>query len=178
MGGNPIGPSRLLDNLNSNAPGILSESFETLEDVELFAKSTLYKELKGLFSKDELVKEVKDLNKTCYSEARGVSYTIERVQPYKIDSAHKGISRVLQSFEVVLLSVLVRSCLKQKLLPMSLDHDGLLAIYKGDQNIRELAQFLTEEMTPWSNYLLSKEGLALNMPIEPKLLISDGNIIK
>lgn len=77
-----------------------------------------------------------------------------------------------------MLTVLVRSCLKQRLLPVSLDHDGLLAMYKGEIDVKELASLLTEEMRPWSSYLLSKDGLELIMPIEPKLIVTKGQVIK
>lgn len=99
-GGNPFGPGRLLKNIHDNALKLLSR-FDCLEDISAFERSELYKELYIVFSKDELIAEVKDLNKSCYSKERKVSYTIDREAPYQIDKSHKGISRVLQGFEVV-----------------------------------------------------------------------------
>lgn len=176
-GGNPFGPARLLKNVNDNALHLLSH-FEDFEDLEKFKESSLYKVLYRVFEKDELIKEVKDLNKSCFSQRRLVSHTIDRVKPYKIDKPHKGISRVLQSFEVVLLSVLVRSCLKELLLPVSLDHDGLLIAYRGNVDIKSLSLHLTRDIEPWVHFLLSKEGLDMEMPIESKLLIVNGEIYK
>jgi hypothetical protein len=118
------------------------------------------------------------------------------MEPYKIESPHRGISRVLQGFEVVLLSVLACECLKIGLLPISLDHDGLLVIpafrktYAGGTNIYdELSQFqnlpledrafqishyICEKLNQssfkdWSTYLLANP-----VPLEPKRFIADG----
>lgn len=64
------------------------------------------------------------------------------------------------------------------MLPVSLDHDGLLVVFKGNLDVRGLSSFLTSDMQPWADYLLSKDDLEIMMPIEPKLLVTGGEILK
>ena len=52
--------------------GIFPEVFKTTVSDEICSKR--------LFDKDELVKEVKDLKKSCYT-ASNLSYTIDRIKP-------------------------------------------------------------------------------------------------
>jgi hypothetical protein len=61
---------------------------------------------------------------------------------------------------------------------VSLDHDGLLIAYRGKTDIHALAKYLISEISPWVDFFLSKEGLPMKVPIEPKLLIVDGEIFK
>ena len=61
-----------------------------------------------VFGEDPLVKEVKMLNPLCYNETYEGVFTIDRREMYTIESVHKGISRVLQGFEIIVLTVLTR----------------------------------------------------------------------
>ncbi len=62
------------------------------------------------------------------------SFTLDSVEPYGVDSVHKGISRALQGYEVVLLSVLVRAIVLRGGIPINLAHDGCMAIFPGIQD--------------------------------------------
>ena len=61
------------------------------------------------------------------------------------------ISRVLKSFEIILLTV---QCLKRGLLPLSLDHHGLVVVAPGEVENQVIAKLLSEGLSEWSNYLL------------------------
>jgi hypothetical protein len=131
------------------------------------------------FAQLDIVNEVKALSQNCYvteklddGQKEYVTQTIDRIQPYKFDRPHKGISRTLQSFETVLLTVLVREGIKVGGLPISLDHDGALFAFKTSkiQNL-ELEHLVTEGLIPWSQYLLG-----VDVPVEAKTRFSLGKI--
>ena len=122
-----------------------------------------------------LISEVKNLNFKCsFKDVDDVHkvYTIDRTSPYLLDSPHKGISRVLQGFEVVLLSILLHDILTLKLLPISLDHDGILLMAPKGTDPKTICSFLSGESSKfhhWSEYLLEEP-----LPIEPKRVVFDG----
>ena len=72
-----------------------------------------------------------------------------------------AISRLLQGFEIVLLSVLVRFILE--IGAVSLDHDGVLVAFIGKRDSKQIALNLTKKMEPWSKYLLGQP-----IPIDAK----------
>ena len=84
-------------------------------------------------------------------------FTIDRSEPYKINSKHLGISRVLQSFEIVLLTVLIKECLKLNILPISLDHDGALCVVNKEVQPEEIAALLTNAIEDWCMFLLDRQ---------------------
>ena len=149
-GGNPLNPERVRDNLKA-VDATLGLSILELDDFEY---TTLFKEFVGIFGSDPLVSEVKNLNEICVNNDKNSVFAIDRVEEYKIDSVHQGISRVLQSFEVILLSILVKSCLDKRYLPLSLDHDGVLCLVEESQDVEEAAKKLSEGISEWSEYLL------------------------
>ena len=156
--------------MKQNSPETLGPLIS--KSVQDFEISDLYTQIKRIFLKDELIEEVKNLNKKCCNEERNRVYTIDRVSPYLLDSQHKGISRVLQGYEVVLLTVLARHCLDFGALPLSLDHDGILVMMPGKVDVIKIANDLSDKMNDWSLYLLD----SLSVPIEPKILIKEGEI--
>lgn len=192
-GGNPSNKDRIADSLSLNAKELLA-SEETIP----LPEKKIFKATKKALDQFSLVAEVKNLSQKCVRKQDGkfLMYTVDRGKPYETQVQHKGISRVLQGFEVVLLSVLIKECFRLGLIPVSLDHDGFLAIpskkplYKGGGNIYDtLSQF--KDLPPeekasmsanlicqkinqssfkdWAVYLLD-EGV----PVEPKRFVMDG----
>lgn len=178
-GGNPTSDARLLKNLSDNAGRYIDE--QGLSNVIDIRESELYKAAGKCLSEFQLVKEVRELNTSCthrIGKDEFESYTIDRTSSYKYKQAHLGISRVLQGFEVVLLTVLVREVLKAGGIPVSLDHDGVLAMFskkKFDSYKRDckyLCAVVAEgDFKDWSSFLLDEP-----MPIEPKRLWIDGQL--
>lgn len=167
-GGNPFSTARVLDNLSIADP-FLSEKV-ALSDIP-FQQWSLYKDFIKVFGKDELVKEVKEFNLKCIDRWGTKVFTIDRYEPYKISSKHLGISRVLQSFEVVLLTVLIKECLKLTLLPISLDHDGALCMVNKEAKPLLLAERLSEAIESWCIYLLNRK-----VEVVPKISIYKGEV--
>lgn len=159
-GGNPLGVPRLFKSLEDQNECLIG-GFTTLEE---FEKSTLYSDLKGIFNGFELLHEVKELNKSCVTDDKKKLWTPDSTSPYYIDSVHKGISRALQSFEIILLVVLVKFILQRGGLPINLAHDGAMAIFPGFVNEADLVNELSEDVKPWAHYLLDD----LSLPIECK----------
>jgi len=134
--------------------------------------SATKKILKGF----DLIQEVEKLNEQCAIQEGFKDYkvyTIDRCEPYRFNSKHMGISRVLQGFEVVLLSVLAHEILKNKCLPISLDHDGILFMANPSVDPQEISEILSKGLfAEWSNYLLGEA-----LPIEAKRYISNGQVV-
>lgn len=179
-GGNPSSNERLLDNIKLNAKEYV-ESNKLLED-SLITINPIFDCLKHLLDDFELVKEVKDLSSKSFDTIMDgdkrvyYAYTVDRQQPYEFDSGHKGISRVLQGFEVVLLTTLVHSALSINAKIVSLDHDGALIMISQKQfesynnNALNVAQKISEgKFYEFSKYLLEQ-----NISIEPKRIIYNG----
>ena len=162
-GGNPASDARLLDNLSNNYEPYARE-FTSVEQLQM---SPLWSATKEILNRFSLVAEVRNLNETCAVKEEDGSYktyTPDRWEPYVVEGKHLGISRVLQGFEVVLLTVLVKQCLIQGSLPVSLDHDGVLIMVPSGTNTTELVEKLgSGDFAAWSEYLL-KEPL----PVEVK----------
>ncbi len=78
------------------------------------------------FGRNPLVEEGKLLNHQCYNREGNKVYMIDRIEPYKISSQHLWISINGP------LTELARHCLEEKILPLSLDHDGLLGLRQGE----------------------------------------------
>lgn len=147
--------------------------------------SPLYKATIKAIKAFKIIDEVKFINTTCnfeqaaFQKTRNLTFTIDRVKPYEVDSKHKGISRVLQSFEVVLLTVLVYEVLNARGISVSLDHDGVLAMFP--RKWFEENQFSTDDMInrlqnsgkfeAWSTYLLKEK-----LPIEVKRYVVNGKV--
>lgn len=165
-GGNPTSDKRLLANMSVSAKGFISKFIS----VDACLKSSDFKEIKKVLSSFELFNQVKNLNESCHCNKTSV-YTIDRKLPYLIDSSYKGISRVVQGFEVVQLSILVKEILLLKGLPLSLDHDGVLAFFKEPCNPISIAQILTNRLSDWSFFLLKDEKALI---IEPKTIFEKG----
>jgi hypothetical protein len=100
-----------------------------------FMNTKIFKAAYNALDQFQLIAEVRSLNKECaslFSEPDEITkefetYTVDRVKPYLTMSTHYGISRVLQGFEVVLLSVMVKSIIE--LGAISLDHDGCMVLF-------------------------------------------------
>lgn len=176
-GGNPTSKDNVHDNVAKNGKRLLDldPDIETNEDV---LNSKIFESAKIALSDQELFKVIASLGKQCTvpvpymatPENAHQTFTLDKVRPYTYDSPHKGISRVFQSFEVIMLAVLTRSCLKNGLLPISLDHDGalIMSTNKGT-TIEEIQNILSEEMLPYAEYFK-----LVQMPIEVKREIKEG----
>jgi hypothetical protein len=151
-GGNPLSPARVFDNLGNFKFDLVIQVHQGLD----FRQSADYANFCKVFAENPLIEEVKSLNEKCVGEWGDRVYTVDNTSPYKIESKHKGISRVLQSFEVVMLSVLVRGCLSSGLLPLSLDHNGVLCLDINKTQVTNLEKDLTDQMCDWSTYLLKR----------------------
>lgn len=175
-GGVPSSHDRLVDNLLDNARDFWPEKKLTT--------SPIYTITKEVLSELPVIKEVKGLNKECYMAglSHSYTYTVDRVIPYENTADYKGISRVLQGFEVVLLTRLASSVINTNGLPLSLDHDGLLVMYEIDKNqssnndflqkfVQEREIELTNKLSVWSNYLLGSPT-----PIEAKRYWCKGQV--
>lgn len=126
-GGNPASHDRLTMNLLTHARDFKPKNH--------FTSSDLYLVTKQIAEEFVLVIEVKGKNKHCFINGHNDSYTytLDRLEPYKNGAAYKGISKVLQSFEVILLTCLTPQVVKINGLPLSLDHDGFLAMFILDE---------------------------------------------
>lgn len=156
-GGNPASHDRLVDNLSSNAIEFLPAKDIDLSDIYILTKKVM--------NDFPLLKEVKGLNKLCYCKGiyNSFTYTTDRTTPYKNQKVHKGIYRVLQGFEVVLLSVLTKEIVELNGLPLSLDHDGLMALFVLEEIgpldkeesfiiMKQLENVITSRLYGWSHY--------------------------
>lgn len=152
----PFSPDRVKDNLLSIKPELKKVIDEAGPS---FEQTDLYKDFLKVFGNDPLVSEVKQLNMICVNQWGDKVFTVDRVEPYKIQSKHLGISRVLQSFEVVLLSLLTRACIIRGHLPLSLDHDGLLCLVKASHDPYEVCESLTQDLSEWSGFLLEGKSM-------------------
>lgn len=159
-GGNPFGLARLFKNISAQNEN-LTKNFISEEH---FANSQLFKDLFEILSGFELIHEVKALNQECVEDDALCTWTIDRTSPYYIDSRHKGISRALQGYEIVLLSVLVRILVSKGALPINLAHDGCAVIMPGIIDDKALVKQLSDDLKDWSVYLLG----GLTLPIECK----------
>jgi hypothetical protein len=172
-GGNPTGDERIFENLKANARSLFPFETKYQDNIKEVLNHPLFKTSKLILDQFTLTKELKDFNKECYSQGTGktyYTYTIDRPEPYICNLPHQGISRVLQGFEVVLLSYLTRIVLTTGGLPISLDHDGLLIAYPSyitPDSKQELEDLLTNKMYYISNHLLKAP-----MPIEVKNFIT------
>lgn len=180
-GGNPCSVERLVANLSLNVEDYInSNGLVSIEDLKT---SGLYRATENCFNNFTLVKEVKDINTKCsmkfdHLKQAYKTFTVDRVSPYIIDKPHKGISRVLQGFEVVLLTVLVKEIMLKGGIPVSLDHDGVLVMFSKTKfseygsDFHAICHNISQGLfKSWSEYLL-EEGI----PIEPKRVIIDGNV--
>lgn len=110
-GGNPVSTERLVENLPLNARNSLENAkFKSLNDLK---EDSIFLAATRALENFALVDEGKEINTTCSENDSGriFTHTIDRIKPYEVESPRLGISRVLQGFEIVLLSVLVRSLL-------------------------------------------------------------------
>jgi hypothetical protein len=175
-GGNPAGQERLMDNLMGNAIDLLPKN--------KISQSSFYSITRQILEEFPLLKEVRDLNKLCYEQIgeHPYTYTVDRYEPYRNSASYKGISRVLQGFEVVLLSRLTHQVLDAGGLPLSLDHDGLLAMFHISRSgltdeeaiiyfAKQVEKQLTGMLEKWSVYLLNNP-----VPVETKRVWFNGEM--
>ena len=191
-GGNPAGNDQILKNLAGNAAEIIQR--EKMRSVGELRSSPLYVATMKSFDNFDLIKEVSNIKNKCailnssvssytpYEDRSYLTFTVDRAEPYVVLQPHKGISRVLQGFEVVLLSVLVKDLLSLGMIPISLDHDGVLVMLSEDQ-FREhgsdpasLCKKISGKSNnlsfhDWSEYLLDE-----SLPIEAKRLVKGGEL--
>ena len=120
-GGNPVGETILNEN-------IIEEFFGNKEDN---IKLELKKIIQNLFNTWDLIEELKSLNEKVTTDLSLTSliYSIDRIEPYMVDKKHKAISRYLQGYEVLLLSILSYYVLYIGGLVVNLEHDGLLCVF-------------------------------------------------
>lgn len=163
-GGNPFGVTRLLKNISDQNPALTREFTSEVE----FEKSDLYQSLKMILETFDLIAEVKALNKQCVTEDGKKTWTLDRQKPYYVDSVHKGISRALQGYEILLLSVLVHAIVKRGGLPINLAHDGSTIIIPGIVDEVKLCADLSNDIATWSEQILCGQTL----PVEPKFNIN------
>lgn len=90
-GGNPFSEKRLASNLKDNAP----DQLKRFSSIQEFSNSESCKTIREVISNFPIISEVTTLNTKCVNKKRKITYTVDRVVPYSISSAHKGISRVL-----------------------------------------------------------------------------------
>lgn len=168
-GGNPIGDQILDDN-------IMEGVFSKLKDKQL-TKEKLIK----IFSEWKLIESIKQLNEevsTKYGELNTL-YGIDRMKEYSLKEKHKLISRYLQGYEVVLLSIISYYILYSGGLVLSLEHDGVVCLFekKKTSNITatevmfEVKENITAQLKPWAKFFLKQE-----IPLDVKLLITHKNI--
>ena len=174
-GGTPYSERRLTETLKGTA----SKSIGGLKDPAAITKLPIYSLLEAFLREYTLLKEVKDLNLRCSvplpSGRYHMTYAIDRFEPYIYKSPHMGISRVLQSVEVIMLAVLVRSILIHGGVPISLDHDGCLVLipkFMTKEQVKSLEISLTKEISAWSEYLVHR-----SIPVVAKMCICDGQIV-
>lgn len=166
-GGNPLSAQRLFKNLTDQEPS-LTQGFGSMDS---FTTSNLFLNTRRVLSSFNLLEEVKELNKKCVAPDGLRTYTLDRQEPYVFDSQHKGISRALQGYEVVLLTVLVQKIICHGGLPINLAHDGAMALFPGVIDDQALVESLTRDMDEWSDYLLN----GLTLPIECKFNYNTSN---
>lgn len=167
-GGNPFSEARMYKNLTDQNQSITLPFSSSSE----FVKSDLYLDMKSILSQFSLISEVQELNKKCVVPDHLITCTLDRVDPYVFDSQHKGISRALQGFEIILLCVLVQAIVKRNGLPINLAHDGAMILMKGNVDDKQLVLDLQNDIKNWAHYLL--DGLSL--PIECKFNINTANV--
>jgi hypothetical protein len=167
-GGNPLSEGRLLDTLNKMWP----EAVPGMSNSKLFGQTELFKDFTSVFGKSTLLQSIKDLNKTCSED--NLTFGIDRVKPYYLEKDYFGISRVFQSFEVVLMCKLAQQIVLAGGIPISLVHDGILCMFVGEEEEAEakIAQ-MQPEISRWSKYLLRD----IDMPLEAKWVIKNGIVV-
>lgn len=146
-------------------------------------QSRTFWSLKTVIEQLEISNEVKNFNLECAvphgkaSDANGIirqrycTYCVDRVKPYVYEGKHRGISRVVQSHEVLLLTEVVGQAILAGGLPISLDHDGALICFPGKIDPSEKATEIMEGVGPYSKFLLKRE-----IPLEVKTHYYDGEI--
>lgn len=114
--------------------GIVEDNFSTINDKE---KALIYKQLEKTFSDWQLVKELTQLNQTIFTEFSSSStpqvfmYGVDRIEPYILEKreSYIMISRFLQGYERVLLTVLSYFITYIGGIVISCEHDGCLAAF-------------------------------------------------
>lgn len=172
-GGRSLSPDRIWDNVSKNLKELVKE--RGLNEGNFFG-SDLHEACLKAFGGFKLALCLEKLNKACGIHQGGwgeaaehLVYTLDRELPYTVKSAHMGISRVLQGFEVTVLSILVDKVRLRGGIPVSLAHDGVLAYFPEKVDPLEISAQITAEMKPWMEWLRLKE-----MPIEAKRMIFNG----
>jgi len=164
-GGCPFSDEQVAKSIKTNCSYLVPQGVKEEDYVTL----PIFDCIKQCLSNFTLAKELGALNKQCYiqkdysGDIVYQTYTPSRMDPWFIDAPHKGISRVLQGFEVVLLAALTREILLMGGVPLSLDHDGVFAGFKGEHDVHDIAKKLTKSLAPWAQYLLNSD-----IPVEVK----------
>lgn len=143
-----------------------------IKSVSDLTETDLYKAAEKIIRSFKFIEEVKTMNATSFVAQEAfqtkcfLTYRIDTEEPYKVNAPHKGISRVLQSFEVVLLTILVYEALHCRAIPVSLEHDRILIMMPKNFiadlkfDLKEIAQLFQSSgrFREWSRYLLKSRG--------------------
>lgn len=170
-GGNPLGDQILDDN-------IIEGVFGHLDDQQ---KATTKNIIKIVFKDWKLIESIKRLNELVCTKNDDLNtmHGIDRIKEYKLKERHKLISRYLQGYEVVLLSIISYYILFCGGIVLSLEHDGVVCLFQRKESksmsdldvVNEIIQLVSDHLNPWSNMLLGQE-----IPLEPKLIITNKGI--
>lgn len=170
-GGNPFNKNRLSANLKVSAPRLL-EGFSSIKGL---AESNDFKVIQEEISKFQIISEVTTLNEDCVDPETKQTFTIDREQPYKVNSVHKGISRVLQGFEVILLCHLRRTIKNMGGIPVNLAHDGLLVYFKEQVNAQQICS-QAALLPPGQGFFLKEPRSLLNLNLGYKTSRVDSKV--
>lgn len=168
-GGNPVGPQILDDNIME---GVFGKSVD---------QQIIKEKIITVFENWDLIASIKDLSNQVsvkyglLNELHG----IDRLKPYALEEKHKLISRYLQGYEVVLLSVIAYNILYSGGLVLSLEHDGVVCLFEKKSSAQlspedvmvEVTEKVSAGLKPWAKLLLKQE-----IPLETKLLITHDRI--
>ena len=177
-GGNPASDARLCDSFELNAETIFKACGE---DIEFLKGTPEFKIMKEVLAEFPLGKALKKLNNKCVIPSNpyfpisqtnpGMVYAIDKATPYSVKSAHMGILRVLQGFELIMLCNMTHQCVKLGGLPVSLDHDGLYVCLPATRDARQFTKGMDEACEEWGRYLLQ-----MKVPIVGKRITLQGRI--
>ena len=99
---------------------------------------------------------IKEIEKIAQKVAsKKIIYTPERLEVYSIRVKHQRISRLATGIEMCLLLHLILIIIKlpERIIPISLEHDGLL-LYGQCNDIEQYIKTINSEMKEYSNILI------------------------
>lgn len=170
-GGNPTGAEILDDNIIEGVFGGLDHK----------RKDEVKHKIQKVLKEWKLIDSIKELNElvSVKSNEGNIMYGIDRIKEYELKERHKMISRYLQGYEVVLLSIISYYILFHGGLVVSLEHDGVVCLFRKKKTqhmlpqevVSEVTQLIEQSLKPWSELLLGQ-----NIPLEAKLCITEKGI--